>query len=60
MRDTGLDCHVKVAPVLPHLTDSEEQLDALLSAIAAAGGDQRLFSPATPAPVAAAVQPALF
>lgn len=33
----GLDCHVMVAPVLPHLTDSEAHLDALLSRIAAAG-----------------------
>jgi DNA repair photolyase len=38
VRDAGLDCHVMVAPVLPHLTDSVEHLDALLSAIAAAGG----------------------
>lgn len=33
----GLDCHVMVAPVLPYLTDSVEQLDALLGKIAAAG-----------------------
>ncbi|OBJ44452.1 radical SAM protein [Mycolicibacterium mucogenicum] len=33
----GLDCHVMVAPVLPHLTDSEAHLEALLSRIAAAG-----------------------
>ncbi len=37
IRDAGLDCHVMVAPVLPHLTDSIEQLDALLGQIAAAG-----------------------
>ena len=37
IRDAGLDCHVMVAPVLPHLTDSIEQLDALLVQIAAAG-----------------------
>ncbi|WP_006246678.1 Rv2578c family radical SAM protein [Mycolicibacterium tusciae] len=37
VRDAGLDCHVMVAPVLPHLTDSAAQLDALLSQIAAAG-----------------------
>ena len=30
IRDAGLDCHVMVAPVLPHLTDSVEHLDALL------------------------------
>ncbi len=33
----GIPCHVLVAPVLPHLTDSEETLDALLGRIAAAG-----------------------
>ncbi|MUL47981.1 radical SAM protein [Mycobacterium sp. CBMA293] len=33
----GLACHVMVAPVLPHLTDSARQLDALLARIAAAG-----------------------
>jgi DNA repair photolyase len=35
--DAGLDCHVMVAPVLPMMTDSAEQLDALLGRIAAAG-----------------------
>ncbi|AQT80532.1 radical SAM protein [Mycolicibacterium litorale] len=38
VRDVGLDCHVMVAPVLPHLTDSVDHLDALLGQIAAAGG----------------------
>lgn len=38
IRAAGLDCHVMVAPVLPHLTDSVEQLDGLLGQIAAAGG----------------------
>jgi DNA repair photolyase len=37
IRDAGLDCQVMVAPVLPYLTDSVEQLDALLAQIAAAG-----------------------
>lgn len=37
IRDAGLACHVMVAPVLPHLTDSVEHLDALLAQIAAAG-----------------------
>jgi DNA repair photolyase len=37
IRHAGLGCHVMVAPVLPYLTDSVEQLDALLSQIAAAG-----------------------
>jgi DNA repair photolyase len=37
IREAGLDCHVMVAPVLPYLTDSVEQLDSLLRDIAAAG-----------------------
>lgn len=37
IRDAGLGCHVMVAPVLPHLTDSAEHLDELLGQIAAAG-----------------------
>ncbi|MCV7078353.1 Rv2578c family radical SAM protein [Mycobacterium szulgai] len=37
IHNAGLDCHVMVAPVLPHLTDSVEQLDRLLGQIAAAG-----------------------
>jgi len=37
IRAAGLDCHVMVAPVLPMLTDSAENLDALLGQIAAAG-----------------------
>ncbi|GAB3030789.1 Rv2578c family radical SAM protein [Mycobacterium bourgelatii] len=37
IRDAGLNCHVMVAPVLPHLTDSAEHLDGLLGQIAAAG-----------------------
>src|SRR6202012_4378571 len=37
IRAAGLDCHVMVAPVLPHLTDSVEHLDGLLCQIASAG-----------------------
>lgn len=37
VREAGLDCHVMVAPVLPHLTDSAAHLDALLAQISAAG-----------------------
>jgi DNA repair photolyase len=37
LRDAGLPCGVMVAPVLPGLTDSTEQLDALLTEIADAG-----------------------
>ncbi|HJQ46836.1 MAG TPA: Rv2578c family radical SAM protein [Amycolatopsis sp.] len=37
IRDAGFRCGVMVAPVLPGLTDSTEQLDALLAQIAGAG-----------------------
>jgi DNA repair photolyase len=37
VRDAGLPCGVMLAPVLPHLTDDEDQLDAALAQIAAAG-----------------------
>ncbi|MCM3662082.1 Rv2578c family radical SAM protein [Georgenia satyanarayanai] len=37
IRETGLDCHVMVAPVLPWVTDLREHLDALLAAVAEAG-----------------------
>ena len=33
----GLPCQVMVAPILPMITDSDEQIDALLAQIAAAG-----------------------
>lgn len=39
IREAGLTCHVMVAPVLPHLTDSVEHLDGLLGQIAAAGAN---------------------
>ncbi|GAB3715316.1 Rv2578c family radical SAM protein [Nocardiopsis nanhaiensis] len=35
--DRGLDCTVLMAPILPGLTDSAEQIDATAGAIAAAG-----------------------
>ena len=35
--DAGLDCQVLAMPILPWLTDSEEHLDALHSALAEAG-----------------------
>ncbi|MGW6377907.1 Rv2578c family radical SAM protein [Rhodococcus sp. NPDC055112] len=35
--DAGFDCNVMVAPVIPYLTDTSRQLDALLGAIAEAG-----------------------
>jgi DNA repair photolyase len=37
IRSAGFDCGVMLAPVLPLLTDSTEQLDAALATIAAAG-----------------------
>ncbi len=37
IRDAGLPCGVFVAPILPHLTDSPEQLRALLRRLAEAG-----------------------
>ncbi|SFJ69309.1 DNA repair photolyase [Amycolatopsis sacchari] len=37
LRDAGLPCGVMIAPVLPGLTDSTEQLDALLAEVAEAG-----------------------
>jgi DNA repair photolyase len=37
VRDAGLRCSVMVAPVLPYLTDSTAQLDAVFTALADAG-----------------------
>ncbi len=37
VRDHGLSCRVMLAPVLPWLTDSEEQLDHAIGCVAAAG-----------------------
>jgi DNA repair photolyase len=37
VRGAGLECGVLLAPVLPWLTDGEEQLDAALAGLAAAG-----------------------
>jgi DNA repair photolyase len=37
LTDAGIRCGVLMAPVLPHLTDSEEAIDATIAAIAAAG-----------------------
>ncbi|WP_236791292.1 intein-containing Rv2578c family radical SAM protein [Amycolatopsis sp. GM8] len=37
VRDAGLRCGVLIAPILPGLTDSTEQLDDLIAAIADAG-----------------------
>jgi DNA repair photolyase len=37
LRSAGLPCTVFLAPILPFLTDSEEQVDAMVGALAAAG-----------------------
>jgi DNA repair photolyase len=37
VREAGLDCGVLLAPVLPWLTDGEDQLDSALARLAAAG-----------------------
>ena len=37
LRDAGMPCGVMAMPILPWLTDGEEQLDALFGALAAAG-----------------------
>lgn len=37
VRDAGLRCSVLVAPVLPYLTDTTDQLDAIFAELAAAG-----------------------
>lgn len=37
LTDSGLPCHVMVAPVIPFLTDSNRHLDELFASIAAAG-----------------------
>ena len=37
IREAGLPCGVMLAPVLPHLTDSEEHLESALAQIAEAG-----------------------
>lgn len=37
IRDAGMDCNVMAMPVLPWLTDGDESLDALFTALAAAG-----------------------
>ncbi len=39
VREAGLPCGVFLAPVLPWLTDAEEQLDAAIGEIARAGAD---------------------
>jgi DNA repair photolyase len=45
IRAAGFDCFVMLAPVLPLLTDSAEQLDAALARIAAAGATSATVLP---------------
>ncbi|GEE01928.1 radical SAM protein [Gordonia spumicola] len=40
LADAGLEPHVRIAPLLPCLTDSSSQLDALLSELAEAGASR--------------------
>lgn len=42
--EAGMRCQVFVAPILPGLTDSAEQLDRLLEAIASAGATSVMFT----------------
>lgn len=43
--DAGLECSVLAMPILPWLTDSEEQLDALFGALAEAGASDVTTGP---------------
>jgi len=45
IRDAGLDCTVFLSPILPRLTDSAEQLEELVAAVAEAGATSVLFHP---------------
>ncbi len=45
IRAAGLDCTVFVAPILPWLTDGEDQIDALIGALADAGATNILPTP---------------
>lgn len=45
IRDAGLDCTVFIAPILPLMTDTAEQLDALVGALADAGATNVLPTP---------------
>lgn len=45
IREAGFDCHVLLAPVLPWLTDSAEQLDEIAGRLAAAGASRATMIP---------------
>ncbi|TDV43552.1 radical SAM protein [Actinophytocola oryzae] len=43
--DAGLECTVFLSPVLPHLNDTEAQLEELVGAVAGAGATSVLYTP---------------
>jgi DNA repair photolyase len=45
IRDAGMDCTVFLAPILPLLSDSEQQLDDVVAALAEAGATNVLPTP---------------
>jgi DNA repair photolyase len=45
IRDAGLECTVFLSPILPYLNDTDDQLDALLRAVTAAGATSVLYTP---------------
>ncbi|WP_410622466.1 radical SAM protein [Amycolatopsis sp. cmx-8-4] len=45
IRDAGLECTVFLSPILPHLTDSPEQLEELVAAVSEAGATSVLYHP---------------
>ena len=44
IREKGLGCTVLLAPILPHFTDSDEQLDLALAELKAAGATQVFYT----------------
>lgn len=45
IRDAGLECTAFLSPILPRLSDSPEQLEELVAAVAAAGATDVLYHP---------------
>jgi len=45
IRAAGLDCTVSLSPILPRLTDSDEQLEELVDAVTKAGVTDVLYTP---------------
>ena len=50
LNEAGISCGVLMAPILPYLTDSDDQLEATVAAVAASGVPLRLTDRAAPAP----------